>query len=281
MTLKTFPYTSLTEKGETGTVYAAEPVCKFFLKDNDGSGSLFSMFMLLQSQVQFKTWTHLKDVILEGKDAFSSAHGMECFEYIRSDERFGELFNRTMSEETSTMIMRKVLEVYKGFEDVNTLVDVGGGLGTIIGLVTSKYPHIRGINFDLAPVLTRAPFIPGVEHSAGDMFVEVPNGDAIFFKWILHDWDDEDCVKILKNCWKSLPIKGKVIILGMVMPIEPKSDDTSSNIMFGMDAFMLTQTSGGQERTLSQFEGLASRSGFIRCELICVAYSYSVIEFYK
>lgn len=101
-------------------------------------------------------------MILEGKDAFSSAHGIKCFEYIRSDVQFGEVFNRTMSE-TSILIMNKVLKFYKGFENVNTLVDVGGGLGTIIGLVTSKYPHIRGINFDLAPVLARAPLNPGTK----------------------------------------------------------------------------------------------------------------------
>lgn len=96
-------------------------------------------------------------MILEGRDAFSITHGMRLFEYINLDERFGELFHRAMSE-SSTKIMRKVLEVYKGFEGVNTLVDVGGANGTILGLITSKYPHIKGVNFDLAPVLTNAPF---------------------------------------------------------------------------------------------------------------------------
>jgi len=102
-------------------------------------------------------------VILEGRDAFNSAHGMKIFEYINSDQPFAELFNRAMSE-PSTMIMKKVLDVYRGFEDVNTLVDVGGGNGTVLGLVTSKYPHIKGVNFDLAQVLTQAPFYPGIQY---------------------------------------------------------------------------------------------------------------------
>jgi len=85
---------------------------------------------------------------------------MRVFELIGSNEQFAEMFNRAMSE-ASTLIMKKVLEVYKGFEDVNTLVDVGGGIGTIIGQVTSKYPHIKGINFDLASVLAHAPFNKG------------------------------------------------------------------------------------------------------------------------
>ncbi|CAN6931890.1 unnamed protein product [Brassica oleracea var. botrytis] len=271
------------ENGRTGKierVYAAEPVCKYFLKDSDGSGSLGSLLIMFHDQVIFKTWTNLNDVILEGRDAFSSAHGMKIFEYINLDERFGELFHQAMSE-SSTMVMKKVLEVYRGFEGVNTLVDVGGANGTLLGLITSKYPHIKGVNFDLDKVLTYAPFYPGVEHVSGDMFIEVPKGDAVFMKWILHDWTDDHCIKILKNCWKSLPEKGKVIILERIALAEPKGGDLLSDIVFAMDLLMLTQCSGGKERSLSQFENLAFESGFIRCEVICPAYSYSVIEFHK
>ncbi|KAJ0231685.1 Uncharacterized protein HA466_0297960 [Hirschfeldia incana] len=167
--------------GNTKRVYAAEPVCKYFLKDNDGSGSLVSLFLLFHTQVHFNTWDNLKDVILDGKDAFISAQGMPLFEYISTDQQFSEVFHRAMSD-SATMVMKKVLEVYRGFEDVNTLVDVGGATGTILGLITSKHPHIKGINFDLPQVLTDAPSYPGVEHVSGDMFVEVPKGDAIFMK---------------------------------------------------------------------------------------------------
>ncbi|WZY77111.1 hypothetical protein YC2023_023495 [Brassica napus] len=214
------------ENGRTGNmemVYAIEPVCKYFLKDSDGSGSLVSLFMLLQSEVFSKTWTNLKDVIVEGRDAFSSAHGMKLFEYINFDGQFAKVFDRAMSE-PSTMVLKKVLDVYRGFEDVNTLVDVGGGSGTTLGLVTSKYPHIKGVNFDLPQVLTNAPFYPGVEHVSGDMFMEVPKGDAVFMK--------------------SLPENGKVIIVDFITPTEPKSGDFSYNYMFAMDMLMLTQCSG-------------------------------------
>uniref|UniRef100_A0A1J3DNC0 Caffeic acid 3-O-methyltransferase n=1 Tax=Noccaea caerulescens TaxID=107243 RepID=A0A1J3DNC0_NOCCA len=96
---------------KTERVYAAEPVCKFFLKDSDGSGSLLSLFMLCQNHVVFKALAHLKDVVLEGRDAFESAYGMRVFDYIGSDEQFAELFNRGMTE-SSTMVMKKVLELY-------------------------------------------------------------------------------------------------------------------------------------------------------------------------
>ncbi|CBI34619.3 unnamed protein product, partial [Vitis vinifera] len=73
-----------------------------------------------------------------------------------------------------------------GFEGLKPLVDVGGGNGSILNVIVSKYPSIKGINFDLAPVIEKSPSYPGVEHVAGDMFTSVPNGDAIFMKWILH-----------------------------------------------------------------------------------------------
>lgn len=152
------------ENGQTGNgerLYAAEPVCMFFLNRGEGSGSLASLFMVALSEV--------------------SAHGMKLFEYIGSKEPFGELFNRAMSE-ASALTMKKVLEVYRGFKDVNTLVDVGGGIGTVINLVVSKYPHIKGINFDLPSVLAHPSVYPGVENVSGDMFKEIPNGDAIFLK---------------------------------------------------------------------------------------------------
>ncbi|CAG7885885.1 unnamed protein product [Brassica rapa] len=271
------------ENGQTGNgerLYAAEPVCMVFLNRGEGSGSLASLFMVALSEVYFKSWTHLKDMVLEGKDAFTSAHGMKLFEYIGSKEPFGELFNRAMSE-SSTLTMKKVLEVYRGFEDVNTLVDVGGGIGTVINLVLSKYPHIKGINFDLPSVLAHPSVYPGVENVSGDMFKEIPNGDAIFLKWILHDWTDEDCIKILKNCWQSLSEGGKVIIVEMTTPENTKINDFSSNIVYAMDMFMLTQCSGGKERSFSQIKNLACDSGFVRCEIKCHAYSYCIIELHK
>ncbi|CAA7022846.1 unnamed protein product [Microthlaspi erraticum] len=266
--------------GKKEREYAAEPICKYFLNGGDGSGSLASLFLINLGEVYFKTWTNLKDVILEGKDAFSSAHGMKFFEYVGSDKQFGEMFNKAMSENT-TFTMDKVLEVYKGFENVNTLVDVGGGNGTVLGLVTSKYPHIKGINFDIASVIAHAPLYPGVEHVSGDMFKEVPKGDAIFMKSTLHDWNDEDCVKILKNGWKSLPKNGKVIIVDMITPIQPKINDVSSKIVLAKDMVMLTQCSGGKEKSLSQFETLAHDSGFSRCKIICRVNAFHVIEFHK
>ncbi|CAA7049069.1 unnamed protein product [Microthlaspi erraticum] len=247
---------ALEENGQTEKVervYAAEPVCKYLVNNSDISGSFAPLSMVHLSDVYNKTWLHLKDVILEGSDAFSCAHGMKVFEYFQTDTKFGEVFNRAMLE-SSTIAIEKLLNVYEGFKDVKTLVDVGGGLGHTLSLITSKYPHIMGIKFDLPPVLARASPYPGVQHVAGDMFTEIPNGDAIFMK---------------------------VIIVEMVTPVEAKSGDIFSNIVFGMDMAMLTQCSGGKERSLTEFEALSLASGFARCDIVCPVNPFSVIEIYK
>lgn len=86
---------------------------------------------------------------------------MTAFDYSSTDPRFNEVFNRAMSDH-STMVMKKILDTYKGFEGVKKLVDVGGGIGATLNLIVSKYPNINGINFDLEHVIATAPAYSGM-----------------------------------------------------------------------------------------------------------------------
>lgn len=86
---------------------------------------------------------------------------MHIYEYTGVDPRFNDVFNKAMFNYT-TIAMKRVLEVYKGFEHVKRLVDVGGGLGINLNLITSKYPHIEGVNFDLSHVIEHAPTYAGI-----------------------------------------------------------------------------------------------------------------------
>ncbi|KAJ6859348.1 caffeic acid O-methyltransferase family protein [Populus alba x Populus x berolinensis] len=118
--------------------------------------------------------------------------------------------------------MRAVVSHYKGgSDDVETVVDVGGGTGGHLAEIVKAYPHIKGINFDLPHVVAAAPAYNGVSHVGGNFFEVIPNADSIFMKWVLHDWGDEYCVKILKNCRKAMPEKtGKLILLEIVLQPE-------------------------------------------------------------
>ncbi|KAJ1414772.1 Winged helix-like DNA-binding domain superfamily [Sesbania bispinosa] len=228
---------------------------------------------------QAAAMSQLKDAIREGGIPFNRVHGTHAFEYPSLDSRFNQLFNTAMINHT-TLIMKKVLECYKGFEGIKRLVDVGGGLGININMITSKYPHIQGINFDLPHVIQHAPSYPGVEHVGGDMFESVPKGDAIFMKWILHDWSDEHCLKLLKNCYDAIPNDGKVIVVEAVLPIIPENN-AAWKCVSQTDVLMMTQNPGGKERSEQQFMELATAAGFSGIKYGCRVRTFWVMEFFK
>ncbi|KAK9205084.1 hypothetical protein WN943_015350 [Citrus x changshan-huyou] len=112
------------------------------------------------------------------------------------------------------------------------------------------------------------------------MFQSVPNGDAILIKWILHDWSDEHCLKLLKNCYKSIPVGGKVIVVESVLPELPETS-THSKINSLADVLVMTQYPGGKERTKHEFTTLATEAGFSGIRFVCFFYNLWVMEFYK
>ena len=106
-----------------------------------------------------------KDTILEdGIDLFKKVHGMAMFNYMETDPELGKIFNSAMSD-LSSILMKKILRVYKAFEDIPTLTDVGGGIGLELNMIVSKYPSIKCINFDLPQVIQNAPPHPGINRA--------------------------------------------------------------------------------------------------------------------
>lgn len=259
--------------------YGATPVCKYLTANVDGV-SMGALSLMTTDRVSMESWYHLKDAVINGGVPFSLAHGgMTEFEYHRSDPRFSKVFNEGMRCH-SVFVMKNLLEVYRGFDGVGVLVDVGGGTGGTLGMIIARHPGIRGINFDLPHVIAQAPPLPGVEHVEGDMFVSVPSGDAIFMKWILHDWSDEDSIKILKNCRKALPEKGKVIVFDFILPETPETTGAAQSAYL-LDMLMMLESPSGKERTEKEFKKLAFLSGFSNFEAICSFSNAFVVEFTK
>ncbi|KAL0452358.1 UNVERIFIED_CONTAM: Caffeic acid 3-O-methyltransferase [Sesamum latifolium] len=162
--------------------------------------------------------------------------------------------------------------IQQGFEGVKSLVDVGGGVGASLKMILSKYPSIKAINFDLPHVIQDAPSYPGVEHIGGDMFVSVPKADAIFMKWICHDWSDAHCQKLLKNCYDALPDNGKVIIADTILLEDPNSGSAFRRAAHG-DVMMLAFNPGGKERSEKEFQALAQYAGFREVRKVCALLS--------
>ncbi|PWA57639.1 O-methyltransferase 1 [Artemisia annua] len=254
------------EHGDSKTLYSMTHVSNYYVRKENGT-SHSSTLLLIYDKVFVDCWYHLKDAVVEGGVPFVKAHGVNAFEYPAKDNRFNEVFNKGMYDYTR-IVMKMILEKYKGFEGVKELTDVGGGLGANLELIVSKYPNIKGINFDLPHVIKEALPYPGVEHVSGDMFESVPKGDVIF----------------LKNCWEALPENGKVVALEMIMP-DPENNnndnDEGSKSAMNIDMSMLLISPSGKERTIKEYYALAKEAGFTSLNIACKEANYSIMEFYK
>lgn len=267
------------QDGHSQRLYGLAPVAKYFTKNQDG-GSLSPFLAMIHDNVMMDMWYHLKDAVLEGGIPFEKAHGINSAEYLKKDARFCELFSSSMKSFNVTF-METILDIYDGFEGVKCLVDVGGGNGSILNMIITKYPAIKGINYDLASVVESSPSYPGIEHVAGDGFVTIPKGgDAIFMKWITHNWDDEHLLKLLKNCYEALPDNGKVIVVDMVVPETPETNVKAKSMLQNY-LFMTSMSPQGKERTEKEFETLGKEAGFSHIRVACFVCNFSVVEFIK
>jgi len=201
---------------------------------------------------------HIHEHVLQEKGVaggdFQISHGGS---YAKENPHTKTLIIKGM-ESFTNVIMRLFVGCYKGFEAGEKLrvVDVGGGNGAAIAQIVEAHPHIHGINFDLPQVIEVAPSIPGVEHVRGDMFESIPSADVVFLKHVLHNWDDDQCVKILENCHKALTDNGRVIVVEAVMCDKP-SPSQEVRMIFDLIAEMC----GGKERNEQQWRILFEKSG--------------------
>ncbi|CAB4273528.1 unnamed protein product [Prunus armeniaca] len=167
------------------------------------------------------------------------------------------------------------------FQGVDSLVDVGGGTGTVAKSIADAFPHMKCTVLDLPHVVADLKGSKNLEYVAGDMFEAVPEADAIFLKWILHDWGDEECVKILERCKEAITRegkKGKVIIVDMT--VENKNTDKESGetqLFFDMLMMVLVK---GRERNEKEWAKLFSDEGFRYCKITPCLGLRSLIEVY-
>ncbi|XP_052207534.1 (R,S)-reticuline 7-O-methyltransferase-like [Diospyros lotus] len=259
------------------TLYGLTHASKFLLHDAELSMAPFVLF--LNDPRSLAPWRCLSRCVREGGIAFEKAHGKEIWDYNSANPDFSKLYNAAMGC-TAKVTTTAIVAAYKdGFHSIGSLVDVGGGIGTSISEITKAYPHIKAINFDLQNVVATAPEYPGVTHIGGDMFESVPKADAVFMKWILHDWSDEDCVKILKNCRKAILEKtGKVILMEVIL--KPGGENVFGNTGFVLDLLMLAHSSGGKERTEAEWKLVLEKGGFPRYNIIRIPAFPSIIEAY-
>jgi hypothetical protein len=194
-------------------------------------------------------------------------HGAELFEYMKRDQDFAAIFNGAMTE-GSVRMAGEIVATYD-FSRFRTIVDVGGGQGWLLSKILVKTPGAQGILFDLDHVIEAAR--PVVAESGvadrctlvpGSFFESIPpGGDAYIMKWIMHDWDDGDATRILRNVRAVIPADGSLIVFDRVMPERIAAGDPVLQNATLADLNMLVNASG-RERTEAEFRTLLSGAGF-------------------
>ncbi|XP_024521686.1 caffeic acid 3-O-methyltransferase [Selaginella moellendorffii] len=238
--------------------------------------------VMCNHRIFLKPFEHLAEGILDGGEPFRKAHGKTAYELVAEEPEFNNSFNLCMADH-SKRSSAVLLDCYKGFASIKTLVDVGGGNGALLCDIRTRYPHIKGINFDQPHVVSQGIASEGVEHAGGDMFGSIPQGDSIMLKWILHNWNDEQCLKILQNCYKSLPAQGgKVIVVEVLLPSEAYQAASEFELRIGLllDLVMMVNFNG-KERTFEEYQALAEQAGFNKVHLVNVSNGLAILEFHK
>jgi len=241
-------------------------------------GGLRDMFIGETDHVHWQSWERVADAVKTGLPRPKAVFGVPAFEYYGQHVDEGEQFGRAM-QNVSNFAAAAVLEAYD-FSGVRTIMDVGGGNGSMALAILGKYPDMKGKVVDLPYIEPQAKQTIQAAGAAGrcafeatDFFRSVPKGaDLHVLKFILHDWTDEECVRILTRCREALAPGGKVVLVEMLVPEEIRPD-----FVMLMDLNMLVMT-GGRERTAKEFEKVFQDAGFEMTRVIPTKSPFALIE---
>ncbi|HEY1006929.1 MAG TPA: methyltransferase [Sphingobacteriaceae bacterium] len=248
------------------------------LLQSGSPGSMRDFAVMIGENWLWSDWAQILYTVKTGGIAHHKVHGMSTFEYFEQNKEAGEIFNRAMTN-LSELAVPAILEAYD-FSGTGKLVDVAGGHGFLLAAILQQYPGMQGMLFDLPFVIEGAPreletmgVRDRVELVSGDFFTSVPQGgDCYLMKHIIHDWDDEQSTRILKNIGAAMNAGGKLLLVEMVVPGEniPHPSKTLDVLM------MLVE--GGMERTADQFRLLLKGAGFNMRRIISTRSPMSLIE---
>ncbi|XP_076927660.1 desmethylxanthohumol 6'-O-methyltransferase-like [Bidens hawaiensis] len=258
------------------TLYSVNECSKFLLKDT--RNTLAPLISFGTDPLIFSAFYNLNQSIEEGGTAAFKTFGMEIWDLYSQNPQVNRSFNEAMVC-SARLEIDTILSKYDFGSLKGTLVDVGGGIGATLNEIVTKYPHLKGINFDLPHVISSAPSYEGITHVGGDMFTSIPHAESFFIKSTLHNWGDDKCVQILKNCRESITERtGKVIIADNI--IIPGGDDVFDDARINQDIIMLALFAGGRERTEVDWKRILKEAGFHRYNFIKIPAIVSIIECY-
>lgn len=247
---------------------------------SDVPGSQRALIASELDTAHYLPWGRLHESIRSGKPVFEKVFSMKAWEYYRDrnpDE--GRLFSENMTA-MSQIDTQGILATYS-FADARCIVDVGGAHGAFLAAALQQAPRARGILFDQEQVIAGAGALlerfgvaDRVECVAGDFFGELPRGgDVYLLKHILHDWNDDDCVRILRRVREAIAPGGRVVVAELPLPEEGNAEPVG--VMLDLNMLLML---GGRERTPTEYRALFERAGLRLERVVPTAGPIAVIE---
>ncbi|WCJ34416.1 O-methyltransferase family protein [Euphorbia peplus] len=265
----------------SGRKYCLAEIGKTLVSDSDGLSCAAYVLQHHQDELM-SAWPLVHETVLDPKTVpFVKLHGEPAYDYYGKRPEMVELMVKAMSG-LSIPFMKAFLNSYDGFRGVEKLVDVGGSSGDCLKMILQKFPNItEAINFDLPEVVAKAPHILGVTHVGGDMIKSIPSGDAIFMKWMLVIFTDDECKQIIENCYKALPLGGKLIICEPVLPTDSDDSHRTRALLEADIQIMTIYRTKGKHRTEAEFKELGQLVGFSNFRAYYIDHYFTVLEFLK
>jgi O-methyltransferase domain/Dimerisation domain len=244
----------------------------------DVPGSIRGWVMLTGREYVWRSWGNLTNAVRNGENSFRALYGADLFEWRAEHPEESAIFDEAMTSLTAPSTAA-VLAVYD-FGRFGSIVDVGGGKGTLLASVLAAHPGVRGILFDQAHVVSGAGSVlhaAGVadrcEIVAGSFFTSVPaGGDAYILKSIIHDWEDEESVAILRACRASMG-RGAVVLL-----IERDLGGPNENPAAKLSDLNMLVMPGGRERSQQEYAVLFERAGLRHTSTTFTTTGHAVVE---
>ena len=241
--------------------------------DSIRTGALFA-----GSEAELQTWAHLSYSVRTGKPAFEHLFGKGWFDYLDEQPEMAQIFNDLMTG-GSTSDATAIIEAHD-FSVYRKIVDIGGGHGALLAHILDQNSQASGVLFDAPSVIAGANGAIDTqvnqgraEKVAGNFFEAVPNGgDAYVLKYIIHDWDDEQAIIILKNCRQAMAENGRVLLVEMVIP----AGNAPSPGKF-LDLEMLLYFYS-RERTEAEYCDLLQQAGLELITITPTVSPFSIIE---
>jgi hypothetical protein len=260
---------------EDGRRFTLTPLAEPLRSDVAGSQRSLALMM---GDAQYRAWGNLADTVQTGDNAYEKIIGKPIFDHLAEQPEKARIFDDAMTgihgRETGA-----ILDAYD-FSGINVIADIGGGNGSKITAILQKHPEMRGILFDLPHVVERAR--PNIEAAGlsvrcqlvdGDFFQSVPSGaDAYVMRHIIHDWDDEKSLTILRNCQAVMSPGNKLLLVESVIP--PGNDPFMGKFL---DLTMML-IPGGKERTEEEYREIYVKAGFDLVRIAPTSTEVSVVE---